>query len=380
MEDIADMWLSGQPAFSKWNIEQWLSAAGGRLTNGSEASTQFRRFLQVISFDSLDAFIHQCLVSKHIQRGLILQDLMNAVGSKLGFVVRQGLYRGTSEEPGYDGIWKAPTDGFSLIVEIKRSGAYTVPLRIAADYRERLVARGDLDNANSSILYVIGDESPIELEDQIRGSEYARTTRVVSIEALLRLLKIRRDMEEDADLEKVFKLFRPIEYIRIDSIVDLVFAASAREVLDGEDGAEIEPTADHDLKWLCVQNVQKRLKTPLIEQSASRYKGSQSSIKLIMYVARRPYKGNPETYWFGLRPTPLIFLKENNAYIALACGTADQILLMPGVEILNRLERLLVDKDGRYLWTVEKRDGEFHLVKRAGEKEDVTRFLHFQLT
>jgi hypothetical protein len=90
-------------------------------------------------------------------------------------------------EIGFDGIWQQ-YDTWNLVVEVKTTDAYRIPLDAIAKYRNRLIESGKIIEAKSSILIIVGRDDTGELEAQIRGSKQAWDIRIISIDSLIRLL------------------------------------------------------------------------------------------------------------------------------------------------------------------------------------------------
>ncbi|HEX6177572.1 MAG TPA: hypothetical protein VF057_04385, partial [Thermoanaerobaculia bacterium] len=139
---------------------------------------------------------------------------MNEIGRRLGFDVTNGRYRGTANQPGYDGLWRTQA-GRSLIVEVKTSDVYRIDLDVIAEYRKRVAASGGLELETSSILLVVGRHDTGGLEAQIRGSRHAWDMRLISVDSLLRLMTIKEDVGDPSTMEKIGNLLVPREFTRL---------------------------------------------------------------------------------------------------------------------------------------------------------------------
>ncbi len=95
----------------------------------------------------------------------------------------------------------------------------------------------------SSILYVVGRSDTGDLEAQVPGSRHAWDIRIISVDALLRLLKIKEELEDPNTIDRIRDILTPHEFTRVDGIIDLVFTAAKEikqeevEIDDVEDGA-----------------------------------------------------------------------------------------------------------------------------------------------
>ena len=84
---------------------------------------------------------------------MILQDLINELGRRLDYNVKNGLYQGIVSAIGYDGIWLSP-EGGAIIVEVKTTDAYRISLDTIANYRERLISAGAISGTPSILIVV----------------------------------------------------------------------------------------------------------------------------------------------------------------------------------------------------------------------------------
>ena len=188
------LWSSNRIAIDEFTIEQVVAAAGdGNLRDGSMCSQEFRGYLSEVTSSKLGLYIEHCL-SKHFGKGgMVLQDLVNELGRRLDYKVTNGRYQGTSNAIGYDGIWASP-EGHSIVVEVKTTDTYRIALDTIANYRNKLVANGEV-LPPSSILIVVGREDTGELEAQVRGSRHAWDIRLISADALMKLVQLKEDAD-----------------------------------------------------------------------------------------------------------------------------------------------------------------------------------------
>ena len=69
-------------------------AGTGRLLDGSTTSAEFRDFLAKVHSRPLVRYADECMSGRFESSGLALQDVVNESGTRLGFEVRPGRYRG----------------------------------------------------------------------------------------------------------------------------------------------------------------------------------------------------------------------------------------------------------------------------------------------
>src|SRR5919205_3314470 len=96
----------------------------GKLDDAEGADTPRERFRQFLAESVRDVgqlrdYIEECLRTKGDQQyNRALQDLINHLGTFLGFSVTYGRYQGVPREIGFDGLWSSPTP-FHIVVETK---------------------------------------------------------------------------------------------------------------------------------------------------------------------------------------------------------------------------------------------------------------------
>ncbi len=219
------LWESNSAVVDEFSIEQVVATAGnGELKDGSLCSTELRSFLAQVSTPKLASYVERCLSSGFLKSGMVLQDLINELGRRLDFSVVNGRYQGTTNAVGFDGIWKS-TEGRSIVIEVKPTDAYRISLDRIAEYRDKLVTTGHISKF-SSILIVVGREDTGELEAQVRGSRHAWDIRLLSTEALLKLVQLKENAEDVVTGKKIRELLFPMEYTRLDQIIDVMFTTA----------------------------------------------------------------------------------------------------------------------------------------------------------
>jgi hypothetical protein len=220
------------------SIEQIVAMAGdGVLKDGSSCCTEFREYLKQADTAKLGEYVDRCLSSAFPNSGFVFQDLVNELGRRLDYKVSNGRYRGTQSAVGFDGLWISP-EGQTIVAEVKTTDAYTIKLDAIAAYRAKLHALGEL-KPPSSILIVVGRQDTGELEAQIRGSRHAWDIRVISGEALLKLVQLKENSEEPETGLKIRSLLIPMEFTRLDGLVDVMFT-TATDIESGIVEAAIE--------------------------------------------------------------------------------------------------------------------------------------------
>jgi hypothetical protein len=215
-----------------FTVQQLVSFAGdGKLRDNSECSREFRAYISRVKSDKLSQYIDYCLTEKFEKSGQVLQDLVNEVGRRLDYLVENGLYAGKTNAIGNDGLWRSP-EGHILVVEVKTSDAYRLSLDTIAAYRQAHIDNRNIDE-DSSILIVVGRQDTGELEAQVRGSRHAWDVRLISAEALVKLALLKERSEDSETGRQIRSVLIPVEYTRVDALVDVVFT-TAKDVEDSD--------------------------------------------------------------------------------------------------------------------------------------------------
>jgi hypothetical protein len=247
------LWESNSAAVGEFSIEQVVATAGnGELKDESLCSTELRRFFAEVTTPKLALYVERCLSASFPKSGMVLQDLINELGRRLDFTVENGRYQGITNAIGFDGLWKSP-EGRSIVIEVKTTDAYRISLDRIADYRERLIVSNHIDKS-SSMLIVVGRDDTGELEAQVRGSRHAWDIRLLSVEALLKLVQLKENADDTATAQKIRDILFPMEYTRLDRIIDVMFTT----VTDAEPASS--PESD-----LQIELDEKGLPPPVID-------------------------------------------------------------------------------------------------------------------
>jgi hypothetical protein len=196
----------------------------------NSASARFRTYIQenIREVGDLRAYVEAAVSSSGDQYNKALQDLVNHMGSLLGFEVEFGRYRGVAGEIGFDGLWQSPTD-WVLVVETKTTDVYSVKTSTILGYINGLVSAGRIKRPDQALgLYIYGrfDAGTSQLEKAIMAEKRQEQLRVVSVDALLNLLELKQ--EYDLEHQTIMQLVLPSS-VRIDVIVNLLFDITAQE-------------------------------------------------------------------------------------------------------------------------------------------------------
>ena len=230
----------------------------GDLEDGSEASSRFRQYIESrTDFDNLKSYINEALGGKDEQFNKALQDLVNAVGTKLGFDVEYGRYRGvrSPEVIGHDGLWKS-NEGKYIVIETKTTSAYQIDTSVIVGYIQQLAQRDDVAGEDTFGLYVIGRFDVSGLENSIKGAGLSNKLRVISCDNLIELLR----MKDEPKLShgQILSLMLPFDNVNIGGILEVIKA-----ILSGEGGEQSETEGE---ETEVVKQKTKRRRTEITPQ------------------------------------------------------------------------------------------------------------------
>ncbi len=399
MNSILSIYQSNNNAFDGKGIAQILAFTGdGKLKDNNKTSIDFREFLSEIPSLLIKKFADNCLTESFNDSGFVLQDIINQIGSRLSFNVTNGLYRGKSNDIGFDGIWTSK-ENHSLIVEVKTTDAYRINLDTLANYREKLILDGKVDKDNSSILIICGRQDTGDLEAQIRGSRHAWDIRLLSTDSLIKLLELKESLNDTRTIQQITELLKPKEFTRIDQLIDLIFTTTKDSQLD-YDSEEVEEEEEITTKKIrnfppqserdspvsfnegCFEKAKKFLKINLLKQTKTSYSTSDKSTGLICSVSKLYNQGKNIKYWYAFHPHQQEFLNEfTDKYVVLGCGSAKNTLVIPFKDFEPFLKNCgITERPGKMYWhvVIHFRDNKYLIGQPGlgrGDMIDITKFL-----
>ncbi|QDV30331.1 hypothetical protein Spb1_22600 [Planctopirus ephydatiae] len=383
---LLDLWNADRQQITGKRIDQLIAFAGeGRLRDGNTTSEEFRTLLKAVSSDVIGQWLNECLENRFTDFGFVLQDTVNEVGRRLGFDVTHGVYRSHSNE-GYDGLWRIP-GGRAILAESKSSTSYSIALNRISEYRKQVAPQLGLRPEDISILIVVGTEDTSEFEAQVRGSRFAWDIRILGVQALYRLLKLKEALDDPKVERQIQEILFPQEFTRLDRIIDLVFATaedaqdfeSTEEEVEVDDSAPEKPRANFHAAIL--PRLEKHFGQPLVKRSRSQWATPDDASLVSCQVSKHFDKGNAD-FWFGLKRTSRETLqKHKNAFCAFGLGSPDRVVVLPMSFLAPHVDSFFTspDKEGGILhWHVRfvnTNTGVAMLVDRDRKQLDVTKYL-----
>jgi hypothetical protein len=380
-------WESNPDEVAQTTIEQIVAMAGdGNLKDDSLCSKELREYLTQADTSKLASYIDHCLSSSFSKSGLVFQDLVNELGRRLDYKDLNGRYQGTVNAIGFDGIWVSP-EGHTIVAEVKTTDAYRIPLDTVAAYRRKLQEKNDVIDP-SSILILVGRQDTGELEAQIRGSRHAWDIRVISADSLLKLVQLKENSDDTETGRKIRSLLTPLEFTRLDSLVDAMFTTAtdveATIIETATEKAEQEPGSTDVAKtkaqkpsgWefteialldgkraAVIEALAKKLGTRFIKKSRALYWDSAHSRRLACSVSKRYTKG-AYPYWYAYHPQWNDFLGDGEqSFFALGCMDLSHAYAIPLNILRNNLTALNTTTTERSTyWHIHLVEGADHTI------------------
>jgi len=318
----------GGPAVDKYTIEQIVAICGdGKLRDKSASSDQLRQFLSQRSTVQLEAYAQYCLEEKFDRGGLVLQDVINEIGRRLGYQVQNGRYRGAQNQIGFDGLW---FDGAAyLVVEVKTTDAYRINLDTICAYSEKLKDAQIGPDKKVNTLVVVGRQDTGDLEAQVRGSRHAWSVRIISINSLVKLMFLHEELDDPKLVTQIRTILHPFEYTRVDNIIDMLFDTQREadealteppEILSQEQlqkpsvkpkrfTAELTPKMELEAKRAKIVNAFFLLRgSQAHKKSKTNFSDLAGDLRVTCAVSKR-YDNDYQPYWYALHPAWVEFLK-----------------------------------------------------------------------
>jgi hypothetical protein len=359
---LTDLWENSRNQIEGKHVQQIIAFAGdGHLRDGGAASDDFRNFLARIPTSMLQGYAEQCLTDSFTGSGLALQDVVNEIGRRLGYKMTSGRYRGGSGQIGFDGLWTLQ-DGHAIVVEVKTTDAYRIDLNVIADYRKALIRECKISEEKSSILIVVGRKDTGDLEAQIRGSKHAWDVRLISLDAIMRLMMVKQDVEDPKIIKRISDILIPREFTKLDEIVEILFSTT-EELKGAELSEEEEPINEAKIHKFtpvafneaCVKRIEAALGKSFIKQSRASFISSTDRTALVCAVSKEYTRGGYTGYWFAFHPHQKEFLEAAaSGYVAFGCGSEEKIVLIPVSDLVAWLDGLnTTKKEDRFYWHVQ---------------------------
>lgn len=375
---LIQLWKSNSVAINEFTIEQIVSTSGdGKLRDNSLCSNELREYLSQISSDKISEYINYCLTNSFSKSGIVLQDLVNELGRRLDYNVTNGLYQGSQNKIGFDGIWAAPESN-QIIIEVKTTDAYRISLDTLMNYKKGLIKNSEISE-DCSILIVVGREDTGELEAQVRGSRHAWDIRLISTDALINLVKLKESSEELETAQKIRSILIPMEYTKLDDMIDVMFTTAKDVETSSEEQVLLdkqeESKSEEEKQWhftdskvlqtkreLIVAAVGKLNDCSYIKKTRALYWDSNHKNRIACTMSKRYELTNETPYWYAYHPKWDEFLTQGEgAFFVLGCMDLEIAFAIPHSIIKENIENFhttVKDNNERMYWHIKIRDDE----------------------
>lgn len=391
---LLSIWKSNPETVSEMSIEQIVSAAGnGKLLDDTDCCTELREYLSEVSSEKLGEYADYCLSNKFENNGKVLQDVVNELGRRLDYEVANGRYQGSQSKIGNDGLWLSP-EGHHLVVEVKTTDAYSISVDTIAGYRKMLDEAGEINEKNSMLL-VVGRYDTGQLEAQVRGSRHAWDMRLISIDSLANLVNLKESTEDIETSSKIRSILVPMEYTRLDDLVDILFTTT--QDVEAAVEAEVQPEVEADSHPPASKKYNTDITDPklvdlkrkqvlaslasihdvrLIKKSRATYWTPDKNFRVASSISKRYPDNSGDPYWFGYQQSWREFISQSPAgYFVLGCMDLDLAFAIPASVMETQLTDLgmTVRPNGKWWHIVlkENPDGSYALKTRTGRHMDL---------
>ncbi len=389
------LWDSNQETILELSIEQLLATAGdGRLGDDSECSRELRHFFSEVESEKLAEYADQCLTHRFDNNGKVLQDIVNELGRRLDYDVVNGRYQGTRNSVGNDGLWRSP-EGHTLLIEVKTTDAYSMSVDTIANYRDSLLASAEIVGRNSMLL-VVGRYDTGQMEAQVRGSRHAWDMRLVSVDSLINLVRLKESTEDPLTAEKIRSVLIPMEYTRLDRLVDVMFttAQDVEAAVENDNRSEMDSTGEVEsrgpfeftertvidsLRANILRAIEKSRGIKLIKKSKALYSTSDRSVGVVCTISK--FYDKTVKYWYAHHTPWQQFLdKTNSGFLALGCVDQTFAFVIPTEVMSEKLPHLnTTTRNGKTYWHIHiqrpEPDTYRMFVPKTGEHLDLTSFI-----
>ena len=194
---------------------------------------RFRRvFLErVTDVGTVRDYVEECLRTTGTNTNRALQDLVNLLGTFLGFDVVYGRYQGIPGQIGHDGLWRSPS-GLRVVVEVKTTDAYAIKTATLMGYISALISAQEIPTKRDALgLYVVGraDAELRQVENAIAAEGRTDELRIITVASLLDLADLMQ--QYDVSHDDVLTILKP-SGPRVDPVVDLLSRLVSQEAAE----------------------------------------------------------------------------------------------------------------------------------------------------
>lgn len=315
------------------------------LQDGQSGSSRFREFLANLQNEEVENYLHEALSGETGGgKDRALQDLVNEVGRRLGYRVEFGRYHGVKNAIGHDGIWAGPN--LTFILETKTTSAYSIDVRkLVKSYLAKLKESGHVPE-RSFIIIAVGRMDTLGWEDQIRGAGLSNIVRVVGIDKLISLLRIKTDANLNIDM--ISSILQPTEYVRLDGLIDLTDRIMGSFI--GEQSASVDLkeaiAASPSLAVDAGRTVYDQALRIIAERTRLRWESFRGNMyvsdkRAICLLYSKEYdRGGGGRYWYAIHSRQLEAMRPYKGTFIFICGPCDHMLILPAKDLNDLLPKV----------------------------------------
>jgi hypothetical protein len=289
---------------------------------------------------------------------------------------------------GFDGIWDT-APGHSIVVEVKTTDAYRINLDTIANYRKGLIEQGRISDS-SSVLIVVGRQDTGDMEAQIRGSRHAWDMRIISIDALVNLVRLKEKSDEDETVAKIRSLLIPVEYTRLDNIIEILFTTANEVETAAEELITSEPAKGEQVyqqshtpiqiadatRTAALKAYSQVTEATLLPHRRTQFWSLDRKSRVVCAFSKNHREGH---YWYAFHPHQLTFLEEaETGVFLLACLNHPYSYALPLDFLKLQLSKMgMTEKEDRRYWHIilePTAAGEMRLRLKEGEFVSLDQF------
>jgi hypothetical protein len=197
-----------------------LLGLSGRLSDGSNESIRFRENIESpnIRLPELKDWTVEALSGPPDEQHMFaLQDIVNSLGTRLGFQVEYGAYQpGNARWMPFDGLWRL-TEGLYLGVEVFSDPLERIDFSRLKHDLDSLARNPVIAQAETVACFILCQGSSPSIAQQIRSSSLHGRIRLLPLETLFDLLRM--DLEGILSRRQLSVLLRPFDPVGVHDVL-----------------------------------------------------------------------------------------------------------------------------------------------------------------
>ena len=222
---------------------------------------------------------------------------------------------------------------------------------------------------------------------QLRGSIHAWSMRIISIDALIKLMIVNSSTSSLEVTEKIHTILKPFEYIKVDKIVDVLFTVTEEKIVE-EEIFEVTENQSNSFENSSRQNsneiIQKKriesinrlsihLGINLIKRRKTFYADQSGEILIAIAISKKYETSNPG-YWYGYHLRQFNYLSQGkSSFMLFGMLDRNEVYALPFLELEQFKQKMdITESEGRdKYWHVRIFDKQQNLILRLNDGTDV---------